>query len=168
LLWAGSRPVPAGPRNRPRKAPGGAASGLASGTTTLGPGKESRSQTTAGALIYCLAGVSEVKPANAAGVKLEIRRAESKPAEGLTEATVVGTIQKVYLHKGVELTFTKEGGKKMAKVTKEHHNKPLAYLIDGKVIAALTVQSEISKFAYITGKFTKAEAEKIAAGIKGK
>jgi preprotein translocase subunit SecD len=141
-------------------------------------------------LFCCGAGLSEEKPANAPDVKFEIRRAESEPAEGLTEATVVGTTNKVYLHKEtsltnedinearvntdnqkqprIQITFTKEGGMKMAKLTKEHNNKPLAILVGGKVIAAPIVRAEISKFAVITGSFTKEEAEKIAKSIKSK
>jgi hypothetical protein len=69
--------------------------------------------------------------------KLEFRRAETKPADGLTEATVPGQKDKIYLHKEFELTeadvaeasvgvdtkfnpcidivFTKAGAEKMAK-----------------------------------------------------
>jgi len=141
-------------------------------------------------LFCCVAGLSEEKPANAPGVKFEIRRAESEPTEGLTEATVVGTTNKVYLHKEasltnedisearvntddqkqprIQITFTKEGGMKMAKLTKDHKNKPLAILVGGKVFSAPIVRAEISKFAVITGSFTKEEAEKIAKSIRSK
>jgi preprotein translocase subunit SecD len=122
-------------------------------------------------------------------VKVEIRRAERKPAEGLTEAVVTGTTDKVYLHKTVEaanedieaarvitddqdrpaleIVFTKEGGKKMARVSGEHKDRPLAILVDGKVIAAPNVRARFSERALITGHFTKDEVEKIARGIKG-
>jgi preprotein translocase subunit SecD len=129
------------------------------------------------------------RSAPAPEVKVELRRAESKPADGLTEAKIAGTDQKVYLHKeaeitnediaeakvitderkdpAIEITFTKEGQKKMAKMTKDHKDKPLAILVDGKVVSAPIVKSEVSEKALITGKFTKEEAEKIAKGIKG-
>ena len=125
-----------------------------------------------------------------AAVKFEVRRAESKPAEGLTEAKVEGTDEKVYLHKEVELTnkdiagakaitdkskaniveveLTKEGRQKLARVTKAHQGKPLAILVDGKVVAAPVVRDEVAGDARITGDFTKEEAERIARGIKGK
>ena len=123
-----------------------------------------------------------------AAVKVEVRRAESKPAEGLTEAKVEGTDQKVYLHKEVELSnediagakavtdpskanvvdveLTKEGQKKLARLTKDHQGKPLAILVDGKVVAAPVVRDEITGHARISGNFTKEEAERIAKGIK--
>ena len=125
-----------------------------------------------------------------AAVKFEVRRAERKPAEGLTEAKVEGTDTKVYLHKEVELTnediagakavtdeskaniveveLTKEGRQKLARVTKAHQGKPLAILVDGKVVAAPVVRDEITGHARISGNFTKEEAERIAKGIKGK
>ena len=98
------------------------------------------------------------KPTPKPGVKVEFRRAENQPGEGLVEAAVAGTAQKIYLHASadvtnadiaearaaldgqqkpvVEITFTEEGAKKMAKLTAEHQNKPLAILVDGKVIGA--------------------------------
>jgi preprotein translocase subunit SecD len=136
-------------------------------------------------------GMVSLAPAAESPPKLELRRAETKPAEGLTEAKVAGSDEKVYLHKEAELTekdvskaqaiedkkagfaieivLTKEGQKKLAKLTEEHVNKPLAILVDGKVIAAPIVRDKLEGGkAVITGNFTKAEAEKIAKGIKDK
>jgi len=124
-------------------------------------------------------------------IKFELRRAESKPAEGLTEAVVEGTNEKVYLHKetaitnkeiaeaqattddsnkpAIAITFTKEGQKKFAELSREHQGKPLAIIVDGKVLCAPIVRDEISgNKAMIIGSFTKEEAEKIANGIKAK
>jgi preprotein translocase subunit SecD len=135
-------------------------------------------------------GMVSLAPAAESPPKLELRRAETKPAEGLTEAKVVGSDQKVYLrkeaevtekdvtqaqaveHKGtfvIEIVLTKEGQKKLAKLTEEHVDKPLAILVDGKVIAAPVVRDKVpGEKAIITGNFTKEEAEKIAKGIKDK
>jgi preprotein translocase subunit SecD len=123
-------------------------------------------------------------------VKVEVRRAETKAAAGLTEATVAGTNEKVYLYAdavvgnddvasarvteddaknpAVEVTFTAEGQKKMAKATEMHQGKPLAVLVDGKVVAAPVVRAKLGDKALITGKFTKEEAEKLAQGLKPK
>ena len=125
-----------------------------------------------------------------AKVKVEIRRAENKPAEGLVEAVVQGTDRKVYLRKqtdltnediasaraidskdtgpAVEITFTKDGQKKATKVSEAHQDKPLAILVDGKVIAALTVKTKLGEKVLVTGNFAKEEAEKLAARIQGK
>ena len=88
--------------------------------------------------------VDDPKPA--ATVKVEFRRAESKPGKGLEEAMVEGKKEKVYLYENAELTnqdidsatvedygsmkeylvqvmFTKEGSKKIAKLSKEHLHK---------------------------------------------
>jgi len=141
----------------------------------------------------CLAWVCPVaaeKPPEKATVKVEFRRAEKEPAEGLAEATVEGTKDKVYLHKTAEITnadiaearaaedttgkpvvaitLTKEGAKKMRALTEEHRNKPLAILVNGKVIAAPVVKAPIGEQAWISGKFTKEEVEKLVKGINTK
>jgi preprotein translocase subunit SecD len=138
------------------------------------------------------AGLASLALAADPPAKFEMRRAETKPAEGLIEAKVGGTDQKVYLHAEAELTdkditkaqviedkqvsgpmieiiFTKEGQVKMAKLTGEHLEKPLGILFEGKVISAPVVRSKLDGGkAVFTGNFTKEEAEKIASSIKGK
>jgi hypothetical protein len=124
------------------------------------------------------------------GVKVDFRRAENQPGEGLIETRVNGTTQKVYLQASadvtnadiaepraaldsqqkpvVENTFTAEGAKKMAKLTAEHQNKPLAILVDGKVVCAPVLMATISRKAQITGDFTQEAVERIVRGINGK
>jgi preprotein translocase subunit SecD len=129
------------------------------------------------------------KPGKKPRIRLEFRRAETKPAEGLTEATEAGTGTKVYLHKAPDLTnedvaearvadafgrpaiefvFTKEGARKMARLTEEHRDKPVALVVDGKVLSAPTVRGKLSTKAMITGRFTKEEAEKVVKALSGK
>jgi preprotein translocase subunit SecD len=137
----------------------------------------------------CSAQTAEDKPAEKPGIKVEFRRAEDKPAEGLTEATVGNTKEKVYLHKTADATnediadarvdtlndpvavivvFTKEGAKKMAKLSEGHQGKPLAILVDGKVICAPIVRATVRDQATITGLSSKEEAERIVRGLKGR
>jgi preprotein translocase subunit SecD len=129
-------------------------------------------------------------PDDKAKVKVEFRLAEAAPAEGLTEATEQGTNKKVYLHKiadltnsdieraklgkdadgkpVVEISFTKDGGKKMAKLTGDHIGKSLAILIDGKVIMAPRINDPISGSAMIDGRFTNEEAANLIKRINEK
>jgi preprotein translocase subunit SecD len=129
-------------------------------------------------------------PADKARVKVEIRRAEIEPADGLSEATVAGTNDKVYLHKSAEITnediaevraavdgkqkpvveivFTKEGAKKMAKLSEQHQKKHLAIMVDGKVISAPTMRARISERALIAGNFSKEDVEKLVKEFNGK
>jgi preprotein translocase subunit SecD len=122
--------------------------------------------------------------------KVEFKRAETKPADGLAEATVEGTRQKVYLPKkadatnadiarvsagldgdlnpAIDVVFTKEGAKKMEALSEEHKDKPLAILIDGKVVSAPVVRAKFSDRAQITGKFTKEEVEALVKAINAK
>jgi preprotein translocase subunit SecD len=133
---------------------------------------------------------SAAKFAPKPGVKVEFRRAENQPGEGLTEAAVAGTTQKIYLHASVdvtnadiaearaaldsqqkpvvEITFTEEGAKKMAKLTAEHQNTPLAILVDGKVVCAPVLRATIFRKARITGNFTQEEVDRIVRGINGR
>ncbi len=130
------------------------------------------------------------KPDDKPKVKVEIRRAESKKAEGLIEAKIEGTQKKVYLHKAadatnadiasarviedefklvsIEIVFTKEGAKKMANLSDEHKGKPVAIVVDGKVVSAPVLRVNINEKALITGDFTKDEAERIVKGITAK
>ena len=126
-------------------------------------------------------------PLKPASIGLEIRRAEQKPAEGLTEAMVAGTDDHIYLYKTAETTnediagvrvakdsqgnpaaeiiFTAEGAKKMEKLSAQHKDKPLAILIDGKVITAPLVRETLSQRIRITGRFTQEDVEKMVEGI---
>jgi preprotein translocase subunit SecD len=122
---------------------------------------------------------------------VEFRLAEQTPADGLTEAKVLGTENKVYLHKTAALTaadivsaevkvdqktldpiidirLTEAGTKKIGKLTEDNIGKLLAVVVDGKVISAPVIRAKVGEHAVITGKFTKAEAEKLAAVIGGK
>ena len=141
------------------------------------------------AALGSVASVRADKPDEKPKVKIEIRRAETKAADGLIAATVAGTTEKVYLHRAadatnadvasarvvedgekiaIEVTFTKDGAKKMAALCERHLDKPVAILIDGKVVAALVVKEKVSESAQISGTFTKEEAEKIARGLTEK
>src|SRR5262245_10763329 len=124
-------------------------------------------------------------------IKFELRRAETKPADGLTPAEVPGGKDKIYLHKAsdvtnedvasasvgvspqtfkpvIEILFTKDGAKKVEKLSEEHIDKPLAIMVDGKVIGAPVIKAKFTDKAQITGEFTKKEAEKIAKALGGK
>lgn len=147
----------------------------------------------AAALVFlsCLAWTSAAPPADQSGVTFELRQAESKPAEGLTEASVAGTKNKVYLHKeagltkqdivraqattdvedkpAVEITLTEEGRRKLAKLTEDHQGKPLAIMVAGKVIAAPIVRTKLNQDkVLVSGSFTKEEVDRIARGINEK
>lgn len=123
-----------------------------------------------------------------AAVRFEARLAEQNPAAGLSEAVVAGGGRKIYVHQeavvtnsdiasaqlvegnspgsfSVAITFTQEGAAKMARATGAHLGRPLAILIDGEMVMAPVVRAPVTSSALITGTFTKAEAERIVAGI---
>lgn len=122
-----------------------------------------------------------------AAVRFEVRLAEDSPAAGL-QAARVGSDRAIYLHPeaivtnsdiaharvvpgdsasrfGVGIEFNAAGAEKMRTATAGHFGKPLAILIDGKVVMAPTVRSPIDALAEINGDLTRAEAERIVNGI---
>jgi preprotein translocase subunit SecD len=66
------------------------------------------------------------------------------------------------------VSFTDEGAKKMAKLTRENPGKLLAILVDGKVVSAPRIVAETSQRARITGRFTMEEATRIQQALRGK
>jgi preprotein translocase subunit SecD len=138
-----------------------------------------------------VAWASAAQPVDKSGVTFELRRAEGKPAEGLTEATVAGTSEKVYLHReaaltnrdiaqaqaatdsaglpAVAVTLTEAGRQKLAKLTEGHQGKPLAIMVAEKVLCAPVVRGRIDgDRVLVSGRFTKAEVKRIAQGINGR
>jgi preprotein translocase subunit SecD len=66
----------------------------------------------------------------------------------------------------VGLEFTSEGADKFAKVTRENVGKPLAVILDGKVLSAPVIQGEITGGnAQITGNFSAQEAKDLVRNL---
>jgi preprotein translocase subunit SecD len=63
------------------------------------------------------------------------------------------------------MTFLPSGAQRMQQATKLHVGRPLAILIDGKVVSVPVLRAPISDSATSNGKFTHAEATRIADGI---
>jgi SecD/SecF fusion protein len=67
----------------------------------------------------------------------------------------------------VDLSFNAEGGKTFARVTGQNIGNQLAIVLDGQVISAPVIQSEISNnSASITGNFTAQEAQDLASALQ--
>ena len=127
--------------------------------------------------------------AAAAAIKFEVRLAEDSPVTGLTEAPVEGSNQKIYLYAetlasnedvtstrtmpvnagrfGVAVEFNAEAAARMERATAKHNGRPLALILDGRVVAAPIVRGTIGRSAVLEGNYSEAEARRIAAGIKG-
>ena len=116
---------------------------------------------------------------------LEVRLAESQPAAGLHEA-VLESGQRIYLRPeavvtgadvtgasvvdaggrfSINVAFTSAASTRLGEATKIHVGRPIAILLNGKVISAPTLRSMIRGSAVITGDFSRAEAEQIASGL---
>jgi preprotein translocase subunit SecD len=125
---------------------------------------------------------------NVRRVFLEMRLAEGEPVRGLTfEATVKGSGKKVHLHYAtliangdvadarvvetsgrydVAVTLSPDGAEKIASATSRHVGRPLAIILDGDVVAVLTVRTALGREIGISAGFTQADAMRIVAGLK--
>ena len=126
---------------------------------------------------------------HAAAVRFEVRLADTAFSRGLREARIAGSGRVVYLHQeiivtnddigdsqvidgetpsrfGVAVTFNAAGAEKMRQTTARHVGELMAILIDGEVIATPRLRAPISTSSVISGDFTRAEAERIANGMR--
>jgi preprotein translocase subunit SecD len=66
----------------------------------------------------------------------------------------------------IEIEFSAAGAEQFAQITREHLNKRLAILLDGKLYSAPLIRSEITNGkAQINGSFSVEEAGELAAKI---
>jgi hypothetical protein len=122
-----------------------------------------------------------------AAVRFEVRLAADRPAPGLVVAEIPDSDRLIYLHPeivvnnediaqswvvddgsgrfGIAVELLSSGAERMRRATEAHVGRPMAVLVDGRVVMAPVVRSPITGSAVITGNFTRAEAERIAEGI---
>jgi preprotein translocase subunit SecD len=122
-----------------------------------------------------------------AAMQFEVRLAASDAKPGVRVAVDPGSGRTIYLDQdvvltnreitetrvvtlpsgfGVEVRLTDGGAAKLRAVTADNLGRLLAIVVDGKVLAAPTVRSPIAEIGVIKGKFTREEAERLAAGIR--
>jgi len=123
-----------------------------------------------------------------AAVRFEMRLAEPSPGAGLQPSP--GAAGAIYLHReaiaanidiaaarivagqqsgfDVEVTFAPNAADRILRATRAHVGKPIAILIDGKVVASPSLKSAVGSSALINGNFTRADAERIANGMIGR
>jgi preprotein translocase subunit SecD len=66
----------------------------------------------------------------------------------------------------IQVTFTDQGAKRFAQVTRENIDKRLAIVVDGKVFSAPFIKAEIpGGHAVISGNFSEQEATQLATKI---
>jgi preprotein translocase subunit SecD len=117
---------------------------------------------------------------------LEIRLAETTPVVGLTRASVRNSAEPLFLHDerlvstpdvlqarviavngrfNIEVLLFPEGAAGRAQATSSHMGKPVAIIVDGEMVAAPLLRAPITTEVLIADNFTRAEAERIAAGL---
>ncbi len=119
---------------------------------------------------------------------LEVRLAENDPASGLIETPVPGSDRRIYLHPAslattadvtsasvidagnsqfsVAVAFGEAAAARMVSATQAHLGRPVAIVLDGQVLAVMTLRAPVSDSAMITG-VTEEQARRLAAGLAG-
>ena len=89
------------------------------------------------------------------------------PAGGLTSADIARAEPRTPSEGGaaVGVVFTAEGAQKMSALSAAQSGKPIAMLLDGKVIWAPTVRGTIEKEAVLTG-LTQAQFDRLLTTLK--
>jgi len=140
-------------------------------------------------VMLVLAGCATM-PGTSQAITLEFRPGSQSPMEGLTEMTVVGTDQKIYISQDVVVSsndivsarviegfgspqilivFTRVGAENFSRATENNIGKPLGIVIDGQLFSAPIVRQTISTpRMIISGRFTQEEALRIVNGINTK
>lgn len=119
--------------------------------------------------------------------RMEIRLAETTPGAGLQQASVSGSDRPIYLHPtalatwadvsvariidvgnsmfGVAVTFNSDTAARMASATAAHLGRPMAVILDGRVVSAPIVRAPISDSGVITGITAAAAQDLIEANF---
>jgi CubicO group peptidase (beta-lactamase class C family) len=117
---------------------------------------------------------------------LELRLADTEPADGLVEVTDKKG-NPFYLHpnavvreddvtsvkesagngssKLVSVRLTRAAGKKMSEATESHLRKPMAILFKGKLVSAPIIQTKISRDFVISGDFTSEQIQEMIVAL---
>ena len=123
-----------------------------------------------------------------AAVRFEVRLVEDQPIPGLIVARLGDSGRVIYLHPeivvsnddiaqswvsedgpnqfGITVQLLPSGAERMRQATATHLGRPVAILIDGNVVMVPVVRAPIGDSAVISGNFTRAEAERIADGMR--
>ena len=123
-----------------------------------------------------------------AAVRFEVRLAEDQPIPGLVVARHGDSGGVIYLHPEIVVSnddiaqswvsedgpsqfriavqLLPSGSERMRQATANHVGRPVAILIDGSVVMAPVVRAPIGDSAVISGKYTRAEAERITDGMR--
>ncbi|HEY7173114.1 MAG TPA: hypothetical protein VH417_19820 [Vicinamibacterales bacterium] len=144
----------------------------------------------AAGIVAIVAGLEWPRAPLMAAVRFEIRLAEEAPGLELEPATVRESGERVYLHRQTILTngdivsaetvqdpsgsasvvvkFARDGSARLLQITRLNAGRRLAILLDGHAVIAPVIRSPIGTSAVIGGGLSRAEADRIAAGILGR
>jgi beta-lactamase regulating signal transducer with metallopeptidase domain/WD40 repeat protein len=67
----------------------------------------------------------------------------------------------------IEMKLNEAGGKAMLALTKTHFDQRLAIVVNGQIVSAPIVRGKVSRHIVIIGNFNRAQADKLAASIRG-
>jgi len=103
----------------------------------------------------------------------DVRVARYQPDEWYIEMAKKAGVKAAYGEPGfeVQLTFTSSAAARMRRATQSHIGRPMAILVNGVVISAATVNSQIDDHARIVSGIlgmSKQDADRIASAVKNR
>ncbi|QEG19791.1 SecDF P1 head subdomain-containing protein [Gimesia maris] len=123
-------------------------------------------------------------------VQVEFYLAETSPGEGLEEHVIPATGDSIWLpqepvlsnehfleaqinldqyqNPTINVKLNQEGAALISKASQKHRSKPLAILVDGKIIMAPTIHDAVGSEFTISGSISLEEAERIARSLSRK
>lgn len=89
-------------------------------------------------------------------------------AETLLDERAIQAARALHSPQGhvVELEFTAPAAAELAAITRAHRGELLAFIVDGELISAPLIASEVGKLAYLSGDFSAAQAEDLARRVR--
>jgi hypothetical protein len=69
-------------------------------------------------------------------------------------------------HPAVEFSLNKEGGERLKDLSSKNHGRLLAVIVDGRVVAAPAVQTDLGAAGQITGDFTDKELDALTDALR--
>ena len=70
-------------------------------------------------------------------------------------------------HPAISIELDEAGGRRLGELTQQNLNRPLAMIIDNRVVMVPTIHSKITNQVQITGQFALENLDRLVKSLKG-
>jgi hypothetical protein len=91
---------------------------------------------------------------------------DKQPFVSIVDVVAVRLIDNATDKPAIEITFRPGSEERIGNMTQQHLNKPVAFLVEGKLLSAPTIREPFGNTAVITGQFSRDEAKQIFQRIE--